>query len=54
MIILGFFAVGLGLGLRAARRQGGQRLDQLQYGAIYGLIGALVGLFVTVILDVNF
>lgn len=54
MIILGFFAIGLGLGVRSARKQDGQRLDMLQYGGIYGLIGALIGLFVTVILDVNF
>ena len=54
MIILAFFAVGLALGLRQAKQLGGARLDLLQYGAIYGLIGAIIGLFITVILDVSF
>ncbi len=54
MIILGFFIIGVGLGLRSARKQDGARLDMLQYGGIYGLIGAIIGLFITVILDVSF
>lgn len=54
MIIIATAAIGVFLGLRSARSQGGARADLIQYGGIYGLAGALIGLFVTVILDVSF
>lgn len=42
------FGAVLGGGL--AKRRGGKRLDILQYGAVYALIFALVGLFATLII----
>lgn len=49
MIVLGFVVLGIGLGLRAARKRNGNRLDMLQYGAGYGIAFALMGMFVTIV-----
>ena len=49
MIILGFLVIGVGLGLRAARKRNGNRLDMIQYAAGYGIAFTLIGFFVTII-----
>ena len=49
MIILGFLVIGIGLGLRAARKRNGKRLDMIQYAAGYGIAFALLGMFVTIV-----
>lgn len=45
------FGVALGalLGGLRARKLGGTRLDLLHYAAIYALLGALLGLFATLL-----
>ena len=42
--------LGAVLGSMIARKRGGKRLDILQYGAVYAMIFAMLGLFVTLIL----
>ncbi len=51
MIVIAGFVIGVLLGLRAARKRGGNRLDMLQYGAVHGLIFALLGLFLAILID---
>lgn len=51
MIIIAGFVLGAAYGARKARKAGGKRLDLLQYGAGFGIAFALVGLFVTLVLD---
>ena len=48
MIILGFLVLGVGLGLSAARKRNGNRLDLIQYAAGYGIAFTLIGVFVTI------
>ncbi len=43
-------AIGAILGILGAQRQGGKRLDLLQWGAVGGILGALLGLFVLIFL----
>lgn len=50
VIVLGGFLIGVVLGAFNARRQGGRKLDMLQWAAVYGIIGALAGLFGTIFL----
>ena len=42
--------LGAILGPVQALRRGGKRLDALHYGTAYAVIGALLGLFATIIL----
>ncbi len=49
MIVIAGFVIGVLLGLRAARKRGGNRLDMLQYGFVHGLIFALLGLLATIL-----
>jgi len=49
LVILGTLA-GAILGPLRARQLGGKRTDMLHYGAAFALIGALIGLFATIIL----
>jgi MFS-type transporter involved in bile tolerance (Atg22 family) len=42
--------LGAVLGSMIAKKRGGKRLDILQYGAVYAMIFAMLGLFVTLIL----
>ena len=42
--------LGAILGPMQALRRGGKRLDALHYGTAYAVIGALLGLFTTIIL----
>jgi hypothetical protein len=51
MFVIGGFLLGaVGGGLRA-RSRGGKRADIAQYAAVYGLLFALAGLFLTIWLD---
>jgi len=51
MIVISGFVLGAVIGALVARRRKGNRLDMLQYGAIYAIGLALVGLFVTIAID---
>ena len=51
MLVLAGLAAGAALGVWQARKRGGDRRDMAQYGAVYGIIGGLVGLFVTIGLE---
>lgn len=51
MIVLVGVVVGAALGVLSAKRRGGNRLDMAQYGAVWGIIGGLVGLFATIGLE---
>jgi uncharacterized protein YqgC (DUF456 family) len=48
MIVLAGLLGGAAFGAWQAKRRGGNRLDMAQYGAVHGIIGAIVGLFVTI------
>ena len=48
LVILGI-VMGAILGPLRARKLGGRRMDALHYGATYALIGALIGIFATII-----
>jgi amino acid permease len=51
MIFMGFFAlVGAILGWRRGGRNDGERLDRLQYAAVFGIIGGLIGLALLMII----
>jgi hypothetical protein len=51
MIVLGGLLVGAIFGAGLARKRGGKALDQLQYGAGFGIAFALIGLFITIIVE---
>ena len=51
VIVLGGLLIGVVLGVFNARRLGGRKLDMLQWGAVYGIIGTLAGVFATIILQ---
>lgn len=51
MIILGALLIGVGLGIRAARKRNGNRLDMAQYGAGYGIAFTLLGVLITIIIE---
>jgi hypothetical protein len=42
-------AIGIALGVWTARRRGGNRLDLLHYGTIFGIIGFIIGAFAMLI-----
>ncbi|SFP10313.1 hypothetical protein [Tranquillimonas alkanivorans] len=48
MIVLLFAAIGAVWGALLARRRGGKPLDMAQYGGGMAILGALIGLFVTI------
>ena len=50
IVITGLFA-GAVLGVVQARRKGGNRLDMLQYAAVFAIIGAITGMFLTIAID---
>jgi len=50
MIILGFSVIGALWGALLARRRGGRRLDMAQYAGALAIFGALIGLFVSIVL----
>lgn len=47
IVLLGVIA-GAVIGTRKATARGGNRLDKAQFGAVGGIIGGLLGLFVTI------
>ncbi|MBY6047563.1 apolipoprotein acyltransferase [Vannielia litorea] len=51
MIVLLAIILGALAGLLHASRRKGNRLDKLQYMAVYALIFAIVALFVTIALE---
>ena len=51
MIILGAMLIGIGLGLRTARKRNGNRLDMAQYAAGYGIAFTLLGILVTIVIE---
>lgn len=51
MYILAGILIGAFIGDRRARKRGGNGLDRLQYGAVHALALALVGLFLTIIIN---
>lgn len=51
MIVIVAGLIGIACGIIAARRQQGNRLDQLQYAAGFGIAFALAGLFLAVFID---
>lgn len=51
MIVIAGFVLGAIWGARVAVKRGGRRLDALQYGAGYGILVAIGGLFLTIVID---
>jgi hypothetical protein len=51
MIVLGAAVFGILSGVMTARKRGGTRLDQAQYGAGFGIAFAILGLFATIALE---
>ncbi len=51
MIVGAGLVIGAALGALTAKRQGGRRLDMLQYAAGYAIAFMLLGLFATIFID---
>lgn len=51
MIVLIAFIIGATGGALRARSRGGNRLDIAQYAGVYGIVFAIIGLFVTIVLQ---
>ncbi len=51
MIVIVASLIGAALGVSVAWRRGGNRLDMAQYGAIFGIGFAVLGVFLTVALE---
>ena len=51
MIVFLSMLVGAGLGALTARRRKGNRLDMLQYAAVYAIIFAIGGTVLSIVLD---
>ncbi|WP_157937675.1 hypothetical protein [Oceaniglobus roseus] len=51
MIILLLAAVFAAWGAFTAKRRGGRKLDMAQYAAGFGILGALIGLVITIVLS---
>jgi len=51
MIIIAGLLGGAAWGVVKARRQGGNRLDMLQYAAVGAIAGGLLGLVVTLVIE---
>ena len=51
MIVLACLVIGAVLGVVQARRRGGNRLDIWQYAGVFAIIGAIIGLFLTIGID---
>jgi archaellum biogenesis protein FlaJ (TadC family) len=51
MLVILFSLLGAGLGVLRARKLGGRKMDALHYGVIFALIGALLGVFATIIIQ---
>ena len=51
MIVIASALIGAVLGVLHAHRKNGNRLDMAQYGAIFALISAVLGVFLAIYLD---
>lgn len=51
MIIIAGLLGGATWGAVKARKRGGNRLDMAQYAAVWGIIGALLGLIATIAVE---
>ncbi|MDJ1016451.1 MAG: hypothetical protein QNJ35_08075 [Paracoccaceae bacterium] len=51
MIILAFLILGIAMGIRAAKRRNGTRLDMAQYAAGYGIAFIILGGLITILLE---
>lgn len=51
MIVIAGLIVGAVIGAAHAKRKGGNRLDVLQYAAVFAIIGAITGMFLTIAID---
>lgn len=51
MIVLAGLVLGAVWGVVQAKKRGGNRADMAQYGAVWGIIGGLAGLFLTIGLE---
>lgn len=51
MIVIISLIAGAIFGTQTARKRDGNRLDMLQYGAVYGIIFGLLGMFLTLIIE---
>lgn len=51
MIVIFLMVTGAVVGTMTARRRGGNRLDMLQYGAVFCILFGLIGLFLTIIVE---
>ena len=51
MIVIACLFIGAVLGVVHARRRGGNRLDIWQYAGVFAIIGAIIGMFVTIGID---
>lgn len=51
MIVLAAALIGAIWGVIYVRKRNGNRLDMLQYGAVWALIGAILGLVATIGLE---
>ncbi len=49
MIVILALLLGAALGAYSARKRGGNLADMLQYGAVYAIIFAVIGLLVTIV-----
>lgn len=50
MIVILLSLLGAGLGYKTASKRGGNKLDKLQFAAVFFLIGAVIGLFATLLI----
>jgi len=51
MIVIAFLIAGAILGALTARKRKGNRLDMLQYGAVYAIMFGLLGMALTLIIE---
>jgi hypothetical protein len=51
MIVILLALIGGFYGWRIAKKRDGNRLDKLQYAAVYCMVGTMVGLLLTVIIE---
>ncbi|AJE47647.1 hypothetical protein [Celeribacter indicus] len=51
MIVIVLAILGILLGWQIAARRGGNRLDKLQYAAVFFILFSLVGLLLTVVVE---
>ena len=50
MIILAALALGIFWGYRSAKTRGGDIKDKLQYAFVYGMLFAVIGLMITIVI----